>query len=994
MVQATFDVLGPLRVVIDGVDVTPQAPRERSLLTLLIVHHGQVVHADRLLDELWGDLDVDRARRSLWVRIAGVRARFRLAGAEGLLEQVDRGYRLTVLPEQIDAERFARLVSSARPWLTADPPGAVDRLQQALALWRGDALQDAQGGTGLEAEAERLTEARLGAVEDWAECQLACGRHLAVLDELERWTTAHPWRERLARQHIAALRLAGRRYEALQAVRELERRFVEELEVEAPSELIELERDLLRPARAPSVPVGFTSFVGRRAELDELSELLASSRLITLTGTGGVGKSRLAAEACSRLADRFDDGVRFVELAPVSSDDAVAGAVAGTLGLLLETCDGPGGVLDSVIERLAGRHLLLVLDNAEHVVAGTVRFVHGLLCASSDVTVLVTSRAVLHLPGEVVVPVGPLAVLDETNPGRSADEHRGDAVELFAERARAASGGRWVAPQDLPLVARICRRLDGIPLAIELAAAQVRVLGIDFLAERLDQHFEVLGASAPVGVPERHRTLGRTQDWSYDLLGDEEQAAFRRLSVFPGSFDVHAALGVLDGGAAALGVPDGAGAALGVLDAEAPTSAGIDREGCVPAPIEGGGGPAGLVLLSRLVDQSLVEVVGGRSTRYRLLEPVKRYAAQKLEQSGELEMTRDRHAAVFVRRSEARWPLIPAADRERAYVDRDDLRQALDWAWQRGDALSALDLVTIQVSTWIWPAEVECRSWLERVLAAPGLQDQPGRARAMSVLALTLHDSGGCDRARIDALLAEAARLAARSGDPILVTECVMVRVEVEMARGDLASARASLDAALARYEELGARTGLGWCCHYLGWIALRQGDLVSALEQFERTRILAEGPVGDRWLLPHALADLALVLSRLGERERATEVAEAAVAAARGFTVRAVLVMALARAAEVALTVDDLPRARRTTEELLSLLMELGTRRWVGEALAFVSAVLERQGETVPVLAADPSDPQVALPAALVALTSPRPGRRRGQAGNGQVPRSGVSLR
>jgi DNA-binding SARP family transcriptional activator len=316
------DVLGPLGVVIDGIDVTPRAPKERCLLAILVLHRDRVVDADTLIDELWPDLDVDRARRVLWVRIAGLRKCLDRAAAAGLLELASPGYRLRIDPDDVDARRFARLVADGRRDLDGgDRAAAASTLREALALWRGPPLADAQGCLLLEAEAQRLADARLDATEEWIEAELACGRHLHVLGSLDALVAEHPLRERLCRQRILALYRCGRAADALSACRELANRLVDEIGVEPEPELDQLERAIVArdpallvpwPVRSPgsadalparaeranrprdNLPAPPDRFVGRARERERLAAMLAAHRLVTLTGPAGVGKKRLS----------------------------------------------------------------------------------------------------------------------------------------------------------------------------------------------------------------------------------------------------------------------------------------------------------------------------------------------------------------------------------------------------------------------------------------------------------------------------------------------------------------------------------------------------------------------------------------------------------------------------------------------------------------------------------------------------------------------------
>ncbi|MDQ1424507.1 MAG: hypothetical protein QOD72_2005, partial [Acidimicrobiaceae bacterium] len=793
----------------------------------------------------------------------------------------------------------------------------------------------------LEAEAARLTDARMDATEDWIDAELACGRHDHVQSELCRLLIVHPLRERLWRQRAVALYRAGRVAEALAACHEFRVRLADETGLDPSDRLGRLEYDILK--RDPSLleitpasvsngtddtfvtdgsggqasvrhrhnlPAALTRFVGRTEELEDVKGLLRAYRLVTLTGCGGVGKTRLALEAAASVIGEHHDGVWLVELAPLRDDADVPRAVARALDVMVDSTVGDA-VADHVAGYLAHRRVLLVLDNAEHVARGVACTVHRLLTSCPDVTVLVTSRELLRSPGEASYAVPPLSLPPDE--GDALVVGASDAVILFNERARAARPGLVMTATDIAAIAKICRHLDGIPLAIELAAARIRMLGTRQIEARLDDCFRLLTTEACTGVAERHRTLRATLDWSYELLAPAERVALRRLAVFPDHFDLDAGVAVID------------------ADAGKPTDDRVD----------------GFTLLSRLVDKSLVmDVQTGADVRYRLLEPVRQYAAAKLTAAGETDMARRRHRDVFLDRPKDLWPLMTAQTRQQVHVDRENYRAALEWSWQDGDTTAALRLVVVQTLSWMCVGDAQGREWLERVLAEPEPAEHPARVRALSALALSLHDSGHGPSGRVDELLGEATALAERIADAAELAASKLMRVDIALTRGNSKEARSLIDSASCAYQHVGLPAGVGWCQHYLGWIAIAEDDYDEARVKFERALDAARTDPGGEWLLPHALADLAPLTALLGESERALRLADEAVAAARPFTARVVLAMALARAAETALLADDTRAAGVSLTELLGVLHDLGTRRWAADALELVAVVLERRGQ------------------------------------------------
>jgi hypothetical protein len=364
------------------------------------------------------------------------------------------------------------------------------------------------------------------------------------------------------------------------------------------------------------------------------------------------------------------------------------------------------------------------------------------------------------------------------------------------------------------------------------------------------------------------------------------------------------------------------------------------------AEVDGDRASDGLTLVSRLVDKSLVIVVGsGDDVRYRLLDPIRQYAAEKLADAGETDAQRSRHRDVLLARYETLWPLMTAQQRRRAYADRESLIAALEWAWLEGDAAAALRLVVIQTVSWMCVGDAQGREWLERVLATPTLAVHPARARALNGLALSLNDSGAHHRERIEQLMAAATAVAEQVGDAEELAACRLSQAEIMLGRGRAGEARPLIEAALATYEGLGAAGGVAWCHFFMGWVAVAEDDSRAARRSFERALQMARSTLGAEWLLPHTLAGLAPIVARLGESSYASQLADEAVSSARPFAGRAVLAMALARAAEAAILSGDRDAAA-FLDELLNLLHDLGTRRWAADALEMVTVVLERRGQ------------------------------------------------
>ncbi|MEV0373337.1 BTAD domain-containing putative transcriptional regulator [Streptomyces sp. NPDC050636] len=688
-----FEVLGPLQVRTDeGAPVTVREPKVRALLADLLAHHGQPVSTDRLVDDLWGEAVPGNPANTLQTKVSQLRRTLELAepGGRELVIHRPAGYLLQVPDDAVDSGRFAALTAQARR--TEDPHGRVPLLSDALALWRGPAFAEFRDNAFAQAAATRLDEQRLTVLEELAGIRLERGEHRMLADELGDLVRLHPLRDRLRSVHMRSLYLSGRQAEALDSYRELTERLAEDLGLDPGPELVALHRAILRqdpalaPAPAPApiapaglpsgpaaaatapprtnLPAGLTDLIGRRQEVADVRALLQSGRLVTLTGPGGVGKTRLALEASAPAADAFPDGVWLVELAAetAGTGDAaeLASVVADTLGIRDHaTAHLPSGrAADRLAHALGPRRLLLVLDNCEHLIQPVAELAERLLRHAPGLRILATSREPLAISGETLHAVEPL--------------RESDAVQLFAARAAAASPGFALGPANADAVALVCERLDGIPLALELAAARVRALGVHELAGRLSDRFRLLNAGRR-DAPARQRTLRAVIDWSWGLLTGPERAVLRRLAVFAGGCTLPAAEEVC-------AAPD------------------------VPAD-------AVLDVVTRLVDRSLVTVLDGEDgPRYRMLESVAAYSLERLDEAGESRLARRRHRVHYTELAERSEPWLYGPDQRRwlRRLDSDsaNLRCALADAAAGGAADGSgdgdIDLAVRQVNALAW----------------------------------------------------------------------------------------------------------------------------------------------------------------------------------------------------------------------------------------------------------------------------------------------------
>jgi predicted ATPase/DNA-binding SARP family transcriptional activator len=921
-----FRLLGPFEVAIGGQPQEIGSAKQRTLLAVLSLQLNRVVPIDTLADALWEESPPPSLRSTLQSLVSRIRQA--LTASEPAARCVDLrarngGYLLEADPEAVDIHRFDRLILAGRERVAGgELERAVANFEVALTLWRGPALADFADRDFGRVEAERLEESRLAVTEDLAEAQLALGRPDEALALLQPFVAANPLRERAWGGVMLALYRLGRQAEALRAYQDVRRTLVEEIGVEPSPALRRLEKrilaqaDDLDPPGAPAVrhnlPSLLTRFVGRRRELAELERLQPTARLLTLTGAGGAGKTRLALELSTKVVDGHPDGVWLIDLAPVAEPAQVAFEVAAALGIATSGV-GPDaeGLERRLAEHLRPRRALLVLDNCEHVIAAVAPLAGRLLVECPDLAVVATSRELLGVPGEVVwrVPALSLPPAGATRPEELAAS---DAVALLCARA---PGDFSLTEGNAAAVAEICRRLDGIPLALELAAARLRHLSAEQVATGLDDRFRLLGSASRI-VSARHRTLRATMDWSYDLLSPPEQAVLLRLGVFTGDFDLGAAQAV--------------------------------------ASDTGRGEPEVLDRLAQLVDKSLVAVEAREpEARYRLLETVRAYATERLREAGEDAAARRRHGEHFlglVHPAHDAWfcGAIWADKPFTVWSNYENFRTALEWFLAAGDADGSLGLAAGLWAYWLLNGlDLEGSVWIDRALALP--RPPPSVALVESLLgaAILSASSGRRSGPEALALAEEASRLADEVGGPV-VPRSHAVRSELELGRGDLARAARLAEQALAGCEALGLVAGAGWSDQRLAWVAMAGGDRVAAGRHFEQAAGIgraAKDPLTGHGLTAHALAARAGLVALSGDRQLARELAGEAVEAARHLPLRQVQVMALVRAAESALITGDWEAAEPALSDALGILAGAGARSWVADVLEQWSMVQEAGG-------------------------------------------------
>ncbi|MGV9314532.1 BTAD domain-containing putative transcriptional regulator [Streptomyces sp. NPDC003691] len=830
-----YGVLGPLAVWdAEGQPVKVPEAKVRALLANLLIHGGGPVPADRLIEDLWAGSPPDGSANALQTKISQLR---RVLGRERVVRE-PAGYRL-LLPddavETVDALHFQHLAERARAH--DDPSVKGGLLADALALWRGPAYADIAEYLFARSEIARLEALRLTVLEDRAEVRLTLGEHTALAAELGELVARHPLRERLRTAHMRALYRSGRQTDALRSFRELRRQLADELGVSPGPAVTALHEAILRqephltpptvesPSCRTNLPTPLTSLIGRATEVGRVrAQLGADARLVTLTGLGGVGKTRLAIAAAHSLTERFTDGVWLVELAglgPASTPDDVAERVITTLGLCDTAASEPS--LDDLVgwlcRAVAQKNLLILLDNCEHLVEPVASFAGAVLSTVPAGHLLVTSQEALDIPGEVVHPVPPLALPDRAGPGALA---RSSAVELFVTRAAAAAPGFALDSTNAAAVAAICRRLDGIPLALELVATRLRTLSPAELADGLRDRFGPPEVRAR-GLPARQQTLRGMLDWSWQLLTPDERTVLRRLAV-------HADGCTLASAEAVCGGPDLA-------------------PGRVPD------------LLSRLVDRSLVVREAGR---FRLLESVAAYCAERLDEAGETDTVRTRFVRCCTELAERESALLRGPEQRRCLERLDaetvNLRRAIGLAVSGGDTGHALRLVNALAWYWFLRGRLtEARKWFQSALAVPGEAAPVVRSAARAWLAgMEVRTSPAGART-----VPAGAELLSGLGDPVLRARLEWFVGTGLTGQGRHVEGRRLVEASLAGARAAGDRWGEAAALVELAGHTPARGaahaELGAAL--FQET--------GDRWGQLRATRALALAAEHGGDRTR-----------------------------------------------------------------------------------------------------------------------------
>ncbi|GAA3205208.1 ATP-binding protein [Dactylosporangium siamense] len=813
------ELLGPVVATEDdGTPVTVPGARVRMLLARLALEEGRPVHPDTLVDDLWGEQPPAGAAAAL----QGLASRLRrVLGGAGAVQFAAGGYRLPVRGEDVDVHRFEQLAAQGRRELAAGRAReAASTLAAARRLWRGAALADVLEAPFARTAATRLDEMRADAVEDLFEAELQLGRHAEALTGLAAAAAERPLSERLATLRMRALSAAGRQSDALAVYEEVRARLGDELGVDPTVELREVHLALLRgeldrPATqavevAPSrLPASVTSFIGREDELGRVARLMGAARLVTIVGPGGAGKTRLSLEAARRDPAYERGRVWFVPLAGLSEDDperladTVLSVVGSAHGRLYDGAKPMAAAVDRLTEMLDVGDAVLMLDNCEHLVGAAAQLADELLGGLAQLRILATSREPLAITGEALCHLGPLALpAGEPDLATAAEAA---AVRLFVDRAGGVRPGFALDESTVDAVVEICRRLDGMPLALELAAVKLRSMTVDQVARRLDDRFRLLTSGSRAALP-RQRTLLAMVEWSWDLLDEAERTLARRLSAFPG------------------------GAVLTALEA-------VCADASLPSRDV-------LYVLDSLVEKSIVQQTGGR---YRMLETVRAYGAEQLAASGDDVSTR--FADYYLTLAEQHEPLLRGREQLRAFAvfdaEHDNMTAALRSALDAGDVARTARF--IKALFWYWgnrglnnqletfmgalsdlgaAVPDEARRAVDLVRSTSGTQEiHPARLLWISQRAFTP------DAASDDGQFQQSLT----SPDPWVRATAHWAHNFTLVEQGDLEGGAAAREEAVRGFEEVGDRWGLVMSLLAIGRVPSLRGDFATSIAAFER---------------------------------------------------------------------------------------------------------------------------------------------------------------
>lgn len=835
-------LLGPFEVRNpDGAVVEVPGARLRALLAALALEPGRIVTRSKLVDWIWGQQPPADEVNALQALVS----RLRRVLPDGVIEADAGGYRLAVAPEAVDVSRFERLIAQAR---AVEPAERAEVLRSALALWRGTAMADIalRDSEAFDVAVARLDELYVAALGDRVDADIRLGRGSDLLSELTELVATYPLREGFVAALMRALAEAGRGPEALTAYQRTRELLAEELGTDPSAELSALHTALLRGElgeraenRRTNLRAELTSYVGEDDDIATVAGLAIKHRLVTLTGAGGSGKTRLATETARTMLAELPDGAWLIELASVRAGGDLAQAALAAIGLRDQGVlgGGRGGEsMDQLIAAVRERAILLILDNCEHMIEAAAEFADRLLGECRRLRILATSREPLGITGEVLWQVEPLPL-----PAKGADPAEigsSPAVRLLRDRADRVRKDIGSDAHTLTVMAGICRALDGMPLAIELAAARLRTMSIDQLARRLDDRFRLLTSGSRTALP-RHKTLRAVVDWSWDLLTEAERSVLRRLSVFSGGASLEAAERVCGDE-----FPDG---------------------------------EQTLDVLTALIEKSLLLADDEDTPRYRMLDIIREYAAHRLDEAGETESVRRAHLAYFTELAETAEPHLRRTEQLEwlAILDaeHDNISAALRGAIADGWAQEAMRLTG--AAGWYWFLSGHRTEGTELSVAAASLRGEvPDEVRAMAYTVVTVFLTSGPGRDHYQAAewIHEAHRAVQRSGhrhpmvvfvallermvqepteflsafEPLIADDDPWVRAQARYARGrlrltlgsDETDVDSDAETAFAEFSTLGDRMGMSLALTFLADRLAMRGEFARACEHYEQAAV------------------------------------------------------------------------------------------------------------------------------------------------------------
>jgi predicted ATPase/DNA-binding SARP family transcriptional activator len=944
MAHLSLSLLGPFRAALDGQPITSfESAKVRALLAYLAVEADQPHSREALAGLLWPDYPDRSALSNLRYALSNLREAIGDRQAD---------------PPFLGITRETLQFNTASNY-TLDLDGlrdlqdlAIDRLEQIVSLQCGLFLEGFSCDSAPFEEwtlfkREQIGQQALAALRRLAGHHEQCGNYERAITYARRQLELEPWDEQAHQQLMRVFALSGQRSMALAQYETCRRLLRQELGVEPSQETVALYESICagevsRDARASkridkaraltNVPVPLTSFVGRLREMEEVKQSLSSLscpartreegkvgvRLLTLTGSGGCGKTRLAIEVARDFAGDdspsrpYQDGVWWVDLAPLNDPALVPQAIA-TVFALHESRDA--SLTTTLANYLCGKDLLLVLDNCEHLIDACARLAETLLSTCPNLHILATSREVLGLTGELTWRVPNLALPDAVAGHLTSEElMRYDAVRLFVERAEAVAPN-WRLDRNASAVVRICSRLDGIPLAIELAAARLKILAAEQIAARLDDRFHLLTDGSRMALP-RHRTLKGAIDWSYELLSDRERALLRRLAVFAGGWTLEAAEAI-----------------------------------CPCMEIE----PCDVLdLLTHLVDKSLVVVEPRQNTiRYRLLETIRHYAYEKLNEAGEIEPVQVRHLGFYTRLVAEAEPKLLGPDQQtwlnQFELEHDNLRAALEFSQrEKGQVEAGLQIAGGLVRFWATRGYfTEGRMWLKKMLAqSQTLSPTLVRAKAFNAAAYLAYLQG--DYAEARSLNEDGLEIGRAVGDLSVIASAVRGLGTVAQSQGDFALARQQYEESLALCHDAGDQWGASHCLSNLGLLAWHLGDVETAracCEQCLALRRELKDEQGIAYTL-HVLGELAWSDGRHAEAE---SLYEESLAIKRKLDDKWGIAYLLDSLAMVARYQGDVSRARALFVECLLIFRDLGSKRGTADMLYRLASIAATQGQFQP---------------------------------------------